>query len=315
MRSHFIKQKIKMKLFLELFLSLLESGVTIPVALKSLCRDEKTSFYAIQILEKMNNGESFSHSICLISKKMEQYEHLVVISEETGDLKPVLKSIVLEMKETEKSRESIFAFSIYPAFIGIFSLILSGILFFYGVPFIKQLAQISEHELNMGILKANIWLMISLFLLLVAMIETKTKYNFPYKFFRTINYMTMNNVSVSETLQIMIKSNCFTNKEKKEMISILDGIREGKYLYQACDGVKSFDVFTQTWLSITQDSGNLKECFEKIYQHYSILRKDKFETMQRIFEPSAIGIVGVYIIILIIYCVVPIFLNLGTAIL
>lgn len=315
MHEPVLKNKINIKLFLELFLSLLESGVTIPLALKTLCEDDKTSFYAKKILSIMEKNISFAKAVSCLSKKMFQYEQILLVAEETGDIVPILKNIITELKENDESKKEIFVVSIYPIFISIFAFILSFILYFYGIPYISKIAQISEPTLIQGIIKASIWIFFTTVILITLIFYMLYKNSFAYKFFRNVYYMALNSVGLEKSLTMLLKTEGFKDRERKVIIMILEDIRNGEFLYRSCKKIKHFDVFTTAWLTIAQDNGKVKESFEKIYNHYFLLKKQNKELLMRIIEPGVLLIAGGYILILIVECVVPIFLTLGNTIL
>lgn len=310
-----INKRISIKLFFELFLSILESGISIPVALKSLCKNSRTSYYASNILKEMDNNSSFSKSIIKLSKSLTQYEQMILISEETGDVKPVLRNIILELNEKNEDKKNLFVILIYPSLIILFAFILSCILYKYGIPYISQIAQISKEELNLGIIKAGFWLLVSSIALVCFIIYKLTRNSFQYKFFRNMYFLLINSVGLEKSLTLLLHTEQFNQKSRKIIVSILDDIRDGDYLWESCQKHKCFDVFTNSWLMIAQDNGQIKESFEKIYNHYFSLRKNDKQILMRIIEPLILLIAGGYIITLIINCVIPIFLSLGNNIL
>ena len=113
----------------------------------------------------------------------------------------------------------------------------------------------------------------------------------------------------------MLGSEGFSNKERKDVSVILDGIRNGEFLYTSCQKVRRFDIYTQAWLTIAQDNGRITESFEKIYSHYNLARKSSRNVLLKIIEPVVLLAAGIYIVILIVNCIVPIFLTLGSTIL
>lgn len=314
MRISFIG-KINIKLFIELFLSIIESGINIPSALKTLSEDEKTEHYAKHILRQMEQNVSFSHSLCSISRKVSSYEQMLLIAEETGDIIPILRNIVSEMEDKNESNKQIISVSVYPILITIFAFILSFILINYGIPYISQIANIEKSGLYTGIFKANIWLVLSVLILGSIIFCILKKNDFQYKFFRNLYYLTVNSIGIENSLKLLLGSEGFSTKERKYISEILDCIRNGEFLFAACKKIRRFDIYTQAWLTVAQDNGRITESFEKIYRHYSSIRKNSREFLLRIIEPGVLLTAGIYIVILIVNCIVPIFLTLGSTIL
>jgi len=314
MRISFIG-KINIKLFIELFLSIIESGVNIPSALKTLSEDEKTEHYAKHILRQMEQNVSFSHSLCSISRKVSSYEQMLLIAEETGDIIPILRNIVSEMEDKNESNKQIISVSVYPILITIFAFILSFILINYSIPYISQIADIAKSDLYTGIFKANVWLVLSILILVSIIYYILKKNNFQYKFFRNLYYLTLNSIGIESSLKLMLGSEGFSTKDRKDISMILDDIRNGEFLYVACQKIKRFDIYTQAWLTVAQDNGRITESFGKIFSHYSSIRKTSRDVLLKIIEPGVLLAAGIYIVILIINCIVPIFLTLGSTIL
>lgn len=309
------QKKVTFKQFLELFLSMLDSGLKIPVVLKSLKTDESTCYYAKEILNYMEKNVSFSHALCSVSSSINQYENMLEIAEETGDVIPILKNIVSELSEKEDNKKSFLVISIYPILVTIIALCLSLILYFLGVPYISQIAKISQEDLNFGILKANLWLVISIIIFIFYMKEKLNKEKFQYTFFRNLFYLVLNSVSIEKSLQLMMNTNEFSVKDKKIIINILDGIRNGEELCLICKKQNRFDIFCNSWLLVAKNNGDIAGSFNKVFEHYKQKKNLNKEIVMRLMEPAVFLISGVYILILIIYCVVPIFLNLGSNIL
>lgn len=314
MRISFIK-KINIKLFIELFLSMIESGINIPSALNTLSSDEKTEHYAKRILRQMEENVSFSHSLCSLSKKFSVYEQMLLIAEETGDIIPILRNIVSEMEDKNEINKQIVSVSVYPVLISVFAFVLSSILFNYGIPYISQIADIAKSDLYTGIFRANIWMVLSVLILGSVIYYILKKNSFQYKFFRNLYYLTLNSIGIESSLKLMLGSEGFSNKERKDVSVILDGIRNGEFLYTSCQKVRRFDIYTQAWLTIAQDNGRITESFEKIYSHYNLARKSSRNVLLKIIEPVVLLAAGIYIVILIVNCIVPIFLTLGSTIL
>lgn len=307
--------RINIKTFIELFLSIIESGINIPAALNILAKDEKTEFYAESIIRQMEENTSFSHSFCSLSNKLSAYEHMLTIAEETGDIVPILKNIIFEINDKDYNTKQLISVSVYPVLMSLFAFTLSFILFNYGIPYISQIADISKNELTLGILKANTWLVFSVILLVFLSSFIIKKNYFQYKFFQNLYYLTLNSVGIESSLELLLRTEGFSTKERRDIALILESIRNGELLYIVCQKTKLFDIYTQAWLTSAESSGNIQESFEKIYAHYNLIRKNSREVLLRVIEPSILFIAGIYIVILIVTCVVPIFLTLGTTIL
>lgn len=313
---HIISSKrISIRLFLELFLSLLESGISIPFSLKILSKDYKTSYYAKEILHSMETNNSFTISLCRLSKKLNSYEQILSIAEETGDVIPVLRNVIAEITDREESVKQVISILIYPFVVVSFSSVLSFVLLKYGVPYFGYLTDVSEEDLYHGVLCAALWIISAFLILIVFTGYQLTCFNFPNKFFRNLNFLTQSRISIDKSLSLLIQNDGFNNRERKIISMILNRIRNGDFLYKACSDIKKFDIYTNAWLTVVQNSGNVQECFARLYEHYSIAKRKRHETVIKFLEPGILLIIGIYILILMILCVIPVFLSLGATIL
>lgn len=314
MRKNLLNQRISVEQFLELFLSLVQSGFSIPSALNVLCDESYTREYAIKIRGKIKSDETFSSSLCSISKQLDGYKTILATAEETGDIVPSLRNIIDELHEKNEEKKNIITFSLYPAFIVLFAFILSILLVIYGIPYINLIAAVETMQLIKGIVAANIWLICSLAVLYFFVRYISRKYDFQYAFFRNLYYLSLNGIGIEEALLVIIKESHFNNNDCRTISVILNGIRNGQRIGEVCKKLKSFDVFTTAWLSVAEDNGQVNEAFKKIFEKYGIKRKQNREMSQRFLEPGILVLCGVYIIILIATCIIPVFMSLGTKI-
>lgn len=311
----FIKtKKASLTQFLELLLSLIQSGFTVSSALDVLCGEESTAFYAERILKKIERSENFCIALCSVSKKFRSYETIISSAEVTGDITPALQNMVEELKDEEEAKKNFIVMSIYPAFMILFALVLSVFLIVYAVPFIKEIADVKESSLIKGIIWANIWLSVSTALMIFLMNVLSKRYDFQYEIFRTLYYLCLNKIGLEEAVLVLMKKNKFKEKDMKVLSKFLSGLRSGKSFNEICRESKRFDVYTTALLSVAQNSGDSGTAFRKIFENYGKKKKTLREGVQRIIEPSLIAVTGVYILILIISCVVPVFMSLGTKI-
>lgn len=311
----FIKtKKASLTQFLELLLSLIQSGFTVSSALDVLCGEESTAFYAERILKKIERSENFCIALCSVSKKIRSYETIISSAEVTGDITPALQNMVEELKEEEETKKNLIVMSLYPVFMILFALILSVLLVVYALPFINEIADVEESFLIKGIVCANIWLFGSTALMIFLMNIFFKRYDFQYEVFRSLYYLSLNKVGVEEAVLVLMKKNKFKEKDMKVLSKFLTGLRSGKPFDEICRESKRFDVYTTALLCVAQSSGDCETAFKKIFGNYGKKKKTLREGIQRLIEPSLIAVTGVYILILIISCVVPVFMSLGTKI-
>ncbi len=315
MHGKMMIKKTDLTEFFELLLSLIQSGFTLTSALKILSDKKETEKYAKKIRPLIEEGESVSKALCAVNRKLEPYETLLAVTEETGEIGPALKGIVEELKEAEEGRRNLIAVSLYPAAVCLLSLSLSIVLLNYGVSYINLIAEISNRQIIKTVVAANLTLLCLMLLLFILLRYFWYRYDFETFLFRDLYYLSKSSVGMEEAFILLLGEKSFSKKELKCITYILGGLREGKSLYKVFEESGRFDVFCLSWLYIAGESGEVIKATEKIYENYRIKKKYSRERAQQILEPVLIAMSGIYVLILICGCVIPVFMTLGSKIL
>lgn len=315
MHGRIIKKNVSIEQFLELFLSLIESGISITAAIKTLSEGDGTKEYAVKVLKKLYGSEPFGMALCSLSKKMEGYEAVIMSAEKTGNIIPSLKGIVEELKQKEEGRREAFAVCLYPVFVVIAASILSILLFKYALPFIRMVARIDERQMILGIVYADIWLLVSIPLAILVIRYYSSRYDFETTVFRTLWSFEEGGRPAAEALGILMRKEKSVKRSSRILAVMADGLRSGKTLCTSCEETCRFDSFTTAWLGTAEESGQARKCFYEIYGHYKAMQKRNRETVRRFLEPVITGICGVYIVILVTQLIVPVFKTIGEGLL
>ena len=314
----YIKMKAKplcVKDFLELFLSLLQSGYPFTLALRILMQKDETKTYAGKILEAVENQGSVTNAVCSLYKKLNMYKTMLMTAEESGDIVPALSGVIEELKESEEDRRNLMVSAVYPVFVCILALAMSVVLIKYGLSYITLISEVDEKEIIRSVVTAVIFLFACVSIVFSLTLYSCRRFDFPYLFFRNLYYLNKSSVGMEEALRLLLREKYFSEKELKCVSKILSGIREGKPLWLMCDKTGMFDVFTVSWLFIAGESGDVEKGFLKIYESYRNKRIKARESARRSMEPLLLAVCGIYVVILIAGCVIPVFLNLGSKIL
>ena len=301
--------------FLDALVSLLESGLPVVVAVDCLCAEQKLGKYAAAIKQKLQRSESFSDSLCSISGQMESFRAMITGAEESGNIVPVLKNILEEQKQKSDYKKSLITLMIYPAVIIVLSITLSLLLLVYGVDYINQIADINENQIKSGIGMALIWLLIAALLFTSGVLYLFHRYDFEYKTFKSLWYMNRACIGMEEALLILLKEGLFSRDKRRILGNVLKGIQSGKSFYMVWDENGRTDSFSLAWLYTAEQNGNILGALEKIQEHYEEKRKKDLETVSHLIEPAVAGGCGIYVLIIVIRCIVPIFQSLGSTIL
>ena len=298
--------------FLELLTSLLKSGLPVKRCLESLEENRSCSEYARIIKRGLENSETAGHSLAIAFRKLSRYEAMLLSAEKTGSIVPVLQNITEEMKEEKDNRYDAVMTLLYPVIITVTALVLSLLLLFYALPFIQKVSDVDRLTVIRGIILSNIWLLLSVCLTVFLIMYFSGKSDFQYRFFRTLYYLSLNRVSTDESVRLVLRENATNRRCSKIIAGVLTGLREGKKLSSLCHEARVFDSFTNAWLCAAEGSGEVTACFEKIFLHYKDERKRQRDAVKRFLEPVIMAETGIYILILITICIVPVFRNLGS---
>lgn len=312
MRIKKFEKKTDIASFLELLCSLLKSGLPVKRCLESLEENPACSEYACTIKTGLENSETAGHAITLTCKKLSRYESMLLSAEKTGSIVPVLQNITEEMKEEKENRYDAVMTCLYPAVITVLAFVLSLLLLFYALPFIQKVSYVDRVTVIKGIVVANIWLISACFVTVFLIMYFSGKSDFQYRFFRTLYYLSLNGVSTDDSVRLLMRENAQDRRKSKITAGILNGLREGKKLSFLCHASGVFDSFTNAWLNAAEGNGEVTACFEKIFLHYKGERKKHREAVRRFLEPVIMAESGIYILILITVCIVPVFKNLGS---
>lgn len=315
MHKEKVKRKCSKTQFLELLLSLIKSGMQFPYALKALCKNPYTGSFAELMKSEIENGSSVSESICSLCRKYKGLEVILSTAEESGNIVQALEDCVIELKEKEEEHRNLAAVLAYPVMVCLLALGFCFVLIVFGLPYISLIADVSEEDFMNTVFAANIWLLVSVILIFSVIRYVLHKEDFCRAVFCNLYYLNKNSVSMEDAFLILLKKSFKNKKDLKSISFILRGLRDGKKLNEVCETSGRFDSFSVLWLFAAEENGNTQAGLKAVMEHYQNKHKQTREQIQRVIEPLFMAVCGVYILILITGCVVPVFLSLGNKIL
>ena len=315
MQKMMIKKSSSIVQFMELLSSLTKSGFTISRALKALEENPLTEVMAGKALDMIAEGCNVSSALCSLSVRLKGFEILLDTAEETGDIESLLEEICEQLKQSEESRKSLVAALVYPVFICLLALCLSLFLTVYGIPYINLIADVKKEELVKAVIRANLWLIFSSAVLVVVLCFLMHRRDFESRLFLSLYSLSESGVGMEEAFQVLLKERGFSKRDLKCISFILQGIREGRTLYENVLQSRRFDAFCISWLSAAEAGGDVKGVLKTVSEHYKKERKEAEELAVRFMEPALSGLCGIYVLILISGLVIPIFMSLGANIL
>ncbi len=315
MHAKMISKKRNLTQFLELFLSLIQSGIPLSAAVKILSEKEETRENAQRIKNILENGGGISKAFCSISRRLKPYESLLSVTEETGEIGPVLEGITEEVREKEDDIQNLTVLMLYPIFVCFLALSLSFMLIKYGIQYISLIAEVNKAELIKTVFSANLTLLFLSAAVFILIRYFWHRYSFETFLFWNLYCLNKSAVGMEESFALLLREKSFSRKELKCISFILSGLREGRELYGICEESGFFDAFCSSWLYVAEESGEVNRALKKIYENYRKKKKEMRERAVRFMEPALLALSGIYVLILITGCVIPVFMSLGSKIL
>lgn len=293
-------------LFVDLLLSLSESSLPIPVILDSLSGNSLTASHVNKINVLMQEGMDFSRALCCSIPKLKSYEKIISLSEETGDLVPVLKFVKHELENKDRLSQSLVAVSVYPAVAVISALLGSILLYAKALPVLMKLSAITSSVILNGIFLSISWLIGSFTIVSLICVYLIKRNQEQHQLYRNLSFLCNSGISVERALKLTL-----LNTHSKVTLAILDGIRSGKSFYEstvlANNRMNKDFLYVYTWLLAAEQTGETNHYFKLIAEFFDKQQKKAQDTVLRIMEPAITIIAGGYILILVLTILVPFF--------
>lgn len=324
-------------LFTENFRNLLESGITITIALEILSEQEKNKDFSNIILKIRNSILSG----CNLYTSFLEFNHifgngylnLLAIGEETGslteNLEKICENLILEKKIKSKIKEALF----YPIIVLCFTILLILFMLIYVFPNFLQLFQNSNIELpfftkillnlskNSFFIIFLLFFSISLITIFSKYISQKTKEKIKLKlplvkkiilkksiiYFSNNFYITIDaGIGIISALELIKETSpYFFIQQITTKIQIQ--IKNGKSIFDAFSNTSLFSPTQLKLIGIGEKTGTLPKAFKNIaLTTQKDLEREIFHLI--IFlEPILLLFLGIIIALLIIAIYIPIF--------
>lgn len=323
-------------LFTQHLISLLKSGIGITLSLEIIAAQENKNFAHIinTIKNDIITGESIHSSFAQYKDVFnDTYLNLLNAGEKSGNLSKNLSRIYDNLKLVTSFKEKTKKSILYPAIVGLFTLMLIIFLFlvilpdfetfFDGsgieLPFLtKLLLDISKNSLTILIITTVfILLIIITFNLLPIEKKEKIKFTIPiigkilYKdliinFTQNFFIMLESGISVPDALE-SLKTNCKYSFFKKYITTIQINIRHGQNVHDSFENINFFKDQHLKLIAIGEQTGNLAHTFETI----SIVTQKQLEEIlfkiTTMLQPVLLTFLGIIIGIIIFAIYLPVF--------
>ncbi len=334
--------------FLENLHLIIKSGVPLSTGIRDLAEDIENKTLKqilIDIYNRINSGESLSKSF---SNHRNIFSNVIItlikVGEETGNLEKVIKDSANYLKKIEDLKAKTKQALIYPAFT--FFAIFGAMIFWmvYVLPKMIEAFQNFNIELPITtkilIVMSNftksfilyfIFLLVFSFILLKIIRKTnrKVKYitdkillrlpilgivitYFNYAFISEyLRLMISSGVSISRALEILGES--LSNEVFKDaIIKSKENLASGEGISESFKKQKLFSSMIIRMLEIGEKTGRLEEQLEYISNYYYDKVDYISQNIAKIIEPLLISILGIFMLIIILGLIGPIYSLIST---
>ncbi len=298
----------------------------------------------VRLLEKIKKGNSFNESLNDFGESFPPlYRGLVKVGETAGSLKPVFQRLTEYLKNDKALKEKLISSMMYPVLV--LSVAFIGIVIMITFVFPRINAMFSQlgtalparMEMMMGILNVFLYTVFLLIgavaaLIFVLSVIHKKQNDIARKldsvilkipvigkikflkeglnFLFAMETLTGGGFSIEDSLEtssVVVKNLAL----RSGILDAREKIIKGENLSQAFIDNPVFPERFVKWISIGEKSGHIEKAFAQLRGYYQNQLEKWFSRFMNLIEPVLILIVGVFIFLIIIFFVMPIFTIYG----
>lgn len=310
-------------LFTDFLLTMLEGNTSLFTAIAFLADTEteyRLQHVCVHIKAAMENGKPFAEALQQEQKRYRSFRfthfhfRLFAVLERTADIVPILQAVQADLKRKERLHNTLIAALVYPFFVILLAGIGSLFLLYAGLPFFRQLGFGSTELYRnavQGFIAAGVFLCISVSLFAFFIINIFKDDSEETRCFYLMSRLLNVHLPLTEAIDECIKA-AGTLKMKKALIVIKKDLIGGSSLVQAFRHSRFFPIFVCTWLEISQKQGGGVQVFSLLWDYYRKRDEKKRAIAARFIEPAAIGIAGIYVLLLIQSIILPLLTYSGS---
>ncbi|MCU7852396.1 MAG: type II secretion system inner membrane protein GspF [Candidatus Thiodiazotropha sp. (ex Monitilora ramsayi)] len=322
--------------------TLLRSGLPLEHVLKTTAQQTEKRHVERTLLAvraKVLEGRSLADGLSEFQKTFpELYIKTVDSGEESGHLDIVLERLADYTEQRQQLRQKTIFALFYPALLSIVSLLIVGGLLTYIVPEVTRVFENMSAELPwitralmatsdafraygipilLGVLMLSLFVSYLLkrpgpkfawhrFLLRLPLAGRLIRTANAARFSRTLSIMAASSVPILDALHIA--SQVLTNLPMRQAVEeAASRVREGTSLYRALEKTGYFPPMTLSLLASGEASGNLEGMLERSADIQEREIETLVSTIQGLFEPILILIMGGIVMIIVLAILLPIF--------
>ncbi|MBW9256203.1 MAG: type II secretion system inner membrane protein GspF [Candidatus Thiodiazotropha sp. (ex. Lucinisca nassula)] len=322
--------------------TLLRSGLPLEHVLKTTAQQSDKRHVERTLLAvraKVLEGRTLADGLKEFPKTFpEVYIQTVSSGEESGHLEVVLERLADYTEQRQQMRQKTIFALFYPALLTIVSLLIVGGLLTYIVPQVTRVFESMSAELpwitqalmstsdtfrSYGVPIFVSLLVLGLFfsyllkkpgpkrwwhrtLLRIPLVGRLVRTANAARFSRTLSIMAASSVPILDSMRIA--SQVLTNLPMRNAVEeATSRVREGASLYQALDKTGYFPPMTLSLLASGESSGNLEGMLERSADIQEREIETLVSTIQGLFEPILILVMGGIVLVIVLAILLPIF--------
>lgn len=326
---------------------LIASGLSIKDSLEvsTLINDKKLGILSNEILSNIKKGASFANTINNMDSIFPPvYRGIISVGDRIGSVEKIFPRLRMYLETQKKIKDKIKSALIYPTIVFITAFVAFIAMVIFVFPKLETMfmefggdaaltLQRNLQELKLGFLTFIVCLLIILFLILLLHYFSKNNTRLKCRidsfilklpvvgkyltYYETLNFSfameTLTSGGVTVDTAITEAMSVVTNEAYRQALSDVNKrIVKGESLSSAFSMHNEFPSYLTKWMLVGERSGNTEQVFSQIrnyFQNEIDLFTSKFMTL---IEPTLIVLIGVFLLILVLTIIVPVFSLYGS---
>ena len=309
-------------LFTDSLLTMTENSLTVfnAVALLSGTVTDKRLQESCTVLKAaLENGTAFSTALQDIQSKTKAFGfsryHFALFDsvEKTGQLSTALTTIHDDLERKDDLQGQLTVVLVYPCFIVLAALAGAVVLLRIGLPFLRQTGNIPAEfytDALHGFLAAHLFLCTAAACFAYILIKIFNEESAETQCFYLLSALLASHIPIVEAVTETVQA-ARNPKMKKALVIVKKELAAGTSVLYAFKKTQHFLPFVLLWLEIAQKHGDGASIFSFLANYYRKKDMKKRAVTMKFIEPTAIAIVGVYVLLLIQSIVIPLLTYYG----
>ncbi len=317
---------------------LLKAGLPLYESLKTIeekYRKDKAHPVLLDLIDRLKQGQAFSSVLKAYSESFDEiYQAMVQAAEQTGSLPEVFSQLTYLLERKDRLRKQILSATTYPAFLGVFSLLVFVGLLFWVVPsmedlfdgkqvhpltqLVLQLSSFARHNVSfivagLGSVGVLLWgllrkkvcrVRIHSALLRAPLLKTIFLQSALARFARAGSLLLVSGIPLIETLRLTRAALHHPILEAASL-TVEEKVLEGGSLYREMHLTGVFPLLVIRLLSIAEETGKMDKAFEHLADIYEEELEKSLSQLTTILQPALLLFLGVVVGIVVLSILLP----------